>query len=240
MKRNVLSLVLVCLTLVLITVGPAFGAEASSLPDERIRDATKVLMEISKQEDSGTMCDLLAKAEGVAIFPQVVKAGLMLGARYGKGIVLKRDYFTGQWYGPSFLEMTGLSYGFQIGVQSTALVLVITNERGMKSFEEGSFTFGGDVAIAAGPVGRHLEAGTDIQLKSAIYSYSMSKGAFVGLSLEGAKIKPDEAANELYWRHHAPSVELLQTEAAGSEIEPLIMELNELVLKGGGRILALN
>jgi len=227
--------VLACFSVILLLAGLVFGVEASSAPDARIEDAQKVLREMSTQEDCGTMSELLAKAKGVAIFPSVVKAGLMLGAKHGKGIVLKRDSNTGQWYGPSFVEITGLSYGLQIGVQSTALVLVITNERGMKSFEEGSFTLGGDITVAAGPLGRHLEAGTDIELKAAIYSYSMSKGAFLGFSLEGAKINPDDAANELYWKRSAPSAECLQQKAIDSRIRPLVQELNELVLRGGGK-----
>jgi lipid-binding SYLF domain-containing protein len=105
----------------------------------------------------------------------------------------------------------------------------------MKSFEEGSFTLGGDLTVAAGPLGRHLEAGTDIELKAAIYSYSMSKGAFIGFSLEGAKVNPDDAANELYWKRSASSTELLQRRATDSRIRPLIRELNALVLRGGGK-----
>jgi lipid-binding SYLF domain-containing protein len=223
------------LGVMLLLAGLVFGVEASTTPDARIEDALKVLKEMAGQEDCSTMSDLLAKAKGVAIFPSVVKAGLMLGARHGKGIVLKRDPGNGQWYGPSFVEMTGLSYGLQIGVQSTALVLVITNERGMKSFEEGSFTFGGDLTVAAGPLGRHLEAGTDIDLKAAIYSYSMSKGAFIGFSLEGAKVSPDEAANELYWKRAGSSSEFLKRRATDSRIRPLIRELSSLVFKGGGK-----
>ena len=235
MRKKTACNIFAYLGVMLLLAGLVFGVEASTTPDARIEDALKVLKEMAAQEDCGTMSDLLAKAKGVAIFPSVVKAGLMLGARHGKGIVLKRDPGNGQWYGPSFVEMTGLSYGLQIGVQSTALVLVITNERGMKSFEEGSFTFGGDLTVAAGPLGRHLEAGTDIDLKAAIYSYSMSKGAFIGFSLEGAKVNPDEAANELYWKRADSSSEFLKRRATDSRIRPLIRELSSLVFKGGGK-----
>jgi len=234
-KKKAACNILACLGVFLLLGGLVLGVEASSAPDTRIEDALKVLKEMSAQEDCGTMSDLLARAKGVAIFPSVVKAGLMLGARHGKGVVLKRDSVNGQWYGPSFVEITGLSYGLQIGVQSTALVLVITNERGMKSFEEGSFTLGGDLSVAAGPLGRHLEAGTDIELKAAIYSYSMSKGAFIGFSLEGAKVNPDEATNELYWRSSGSSSEFLKRKATDPRIRPLVQELSNLVLKGGGK-----
>lgn len=237
MKRNRTSMILAWLGVVLLLAGLVSSAEASTVPERRIEDSVNVLREMSSQEDCGTMSDLLAKAQGVAIFPSVVKVGLGLGARYGKGIVLKRDLATGRWYGPSFVEMMGVSYGLQLGVQSTALVLVITNQGGMKSFEEGTFTFGGDVTVAAGPLGRHLEAATDTQLKASIYSYSMSKGAFIGFSLEGAKVTPDESSNELYWKTAASPSELLRREARDSRIRPLISELNALVLRAGRKVI---
>jgi len=234
-KRNRVSTILACVGVILLLTGSVTGAGTSSAALTRIEDALNVLQEMSSQADCGTMSDLLAKAKGVAIFPSVVKVGLGLGARHGKGIVLKRDSATGRWFGPSFVEMTGVSYGLQIGLQSTALVLVITNQAGMKSFEEGSFTFGGDLTVAAGPLGRHMEAATDTELKASIYSYSMSKGAFIGFSLEGAKVKPDESTNELYWKKPARPSELLQREAKDPRIRPLVSELNALVLRGGGK-----
>lgn len=233
MRRSRASMILAGLGVILLLAGLGSSAEASTVPERRIEDALNVLQEMSSQEDSGMMSDLLAKAQGVAIFPSVVKVGLGLGARYGKGIVLKRGSTTGRWYGPSFVEMMGVSYGLQLGVQSTALVLVITNQAGMKSFEEGTFTFGGDVTVAAGPLGRHMEAATDTQLKASIYSYSLSKGAFIGFSLEGAKVMPDESSNELYWKKAASPGELLRREARDSRIRPLVNELNALVLRAG-------
>ena len=108
MKKKGICSMLACLSVIFLLAGLVFGAEASSVPETRIEDALKVLEEMSAQEDCGTMSDLLARAKGVAIFPSVVKAGLMLGARHGKGVVLKRDSATGQWYGPSFVEMLSL------------------------------------------------------------------------------------------------------------------------------------
>ncbi len=205
------------------------GLAAASSPLERMAEAVKVLNEMSQQEDFGSMASLLRRAKGVAIFPSVVKAGLGIGARHGEGLVLRRDSTTGAWYGPSFVEITGLSWGIQIGVQSSALVLVIVNEDGMKGFEEGKVTLGGAVSVAVGPVGRQAEAATDLELDAAIYSYSMSKGVFAGLALEGAKVSPDDAANELYWGKGMSSASMLSQRATDNRVKPLIEELNRIM-----------
>jgi len=177
---------------------------------------------------------LLQRAKGVAIFPSVVKAGIFLGGKYGEGLVIQRDPNTGSWYGPSFITMKGVSYGLQFGVQSTALVLVINNEQGMESFRGSQkFTLGGDIGIAAGPVGRQAGASTDVELKSAIYSYSISKGLFAGISLEGAIIETDDSVNELYWGRPMYPQRILDTNAIDARVRPLLEELDELMQKAG-------
>ncbi|HHV61701.1 MAG TPA: lipid-binding SYLF domain-containing protein [Firmicutes bacterium] len=229
LKRGYLKrLIVLACAITLMATGLAGTASASS-PADRIDEALQILKEMSRQEDFETMAYLLKKAHGVAIFPSVLKAGLMIGARHGKGLVLRRDPVTGAWYGPSFVELTGLSWGPQIGVQSTSLVLVIANERGLKGFEEGKITLGGELSVAAGPVGRHAEARTDIELKAAIYSYSMSKGVFAGASLEGAKIDPDDSANELYWGSKLSPDTILSGKAADHRVRALVQELDRLI-----------
>jgi len=222
------SLVAILCVAVLATVGCAGTALASS-PTERIDEAVQVLREMSAQEDYEAMAYILKKAHGVAIFPSVCKAGLMIGARHGEGLVLRRDPRTGTWYGPSFVTITGLSWGPQIGVQSTSLVLVITNERGLKGFQEGKITLGGELSVAAGPVGRHAEAGTDVELKAAIYSYSMSKGVFAGASLEGARIATDDSANQLYWGAKVAADSILARKAVDGRVKPLVQQLNRMI-----------
>ena len=144
--------------------------------------------------------------------------------------MLQRDQATGTWYGPSFITMKGVSYGLQFGVQSTALVLVINNDEGMEQFRGSQeFTLGGDIGIAAGPIGRQAGASTDVQLKSAIYSYSMSKGLFAGFSLEGAIIETDHEANRAYWQRTLSPEEILEFPAEGSKIKPLVDELERLM-----------
>ena len=224
MTRPFLSL---ALALCLLALGAA--AALASSPQERIRDCTKVLREMAKENDSGAMADLIRSAKGVAIFPSVVKAGLVFGGKYGEGLILRRDPGTGRWFGPSFLNVAGASWGLQIGVQSTALVLVITNDRGMEGFVGDKVTLGGDLSVAAGPVGRNAEAGTDSSLTASIYSYSMSKGLFAGLSLEGAVVSTEYDTNRSYWKKDLDSRRVLNTRATKDAIQPLIQELNRQI-----------
>jgi lipid-binding SYLF domain-containing protein len=135
----------------------------------------------------------------LAIFPSVYKAGFVIGGSYGKGIFVVRDPKTKKWRGPTFMTLGGGSLGWQIGVEAKDLVLVIMNERGVKAFLHDNVGLGGDVSVAAGPVGRSLEAGTDITIKTEIYSYSRSKGFFAGISLKGSYLRQDIDANQVFY-----------------------------------------
>lgn len=222
MKRHLLVMLLVfCLASVPVS--------ASKLPDELISDAILVLREIGEQPDAEQLYSVLKKAHGVAIFPAVQKVGLGIGGRYGEGLILQYNQKTKTWNGPYFVTMKGLSYGFQIGVQSTALVLVITSEQGIKSLQEGKITLGGNLSIAAGPVGRSAEAGTDLNMKAAMYSYSLSKGAFVGASLEGAALDNNVNANQVYWQEKLTPSEILSRKASSTAIRGLLKELNSIM-----------
>lgn len=224
------TLILCTLAALLLTAFPAVALAAP--PAERLASAAAVLQEMSQQSDVETMARLVRKAKGIAIFPTQVKVGLMVGVRYGEGLVLRHDPEKNAWYGPNFVKLKGVSYGPQIGFQSTALVLVITNEQGMKGFRGDKVTLGGDVGVAAGPVGRHAEASTDADLKASIYSYSMSKGMFAGASLEGAVITADDPANEAYWGSAAPPDALLTKPAARAEVQALLNALAKLAARG--------
>lgn len=214
------------LLLVLVAVLMATGVtSAAKLPAEILEGAADVLMEMTQQPDSEQFQNMVRNAYGIAIFPSVVKAGLGIGGRYGEGVVLKRDRDTGEWYGPYFVEMVGVSYGLQVGVQSTALVLVVATEEGIKTLQEGRITLGGNISMAAGPVGRSAEAGTDIQLKASMYSYSISRGVFAGASLEGSSINNNESANKLYWGEELTPSQMLSKEAKGESIQVLLNTL---------------
>jgi lipid-binding SYLF domain-containing protein len=173
----------------------ATATAAATEETGRARDAVRVLTEIMSAPDSRLPDRLLRDAEAVAVIPDVVKAGFVVGGRFGRGLVAVRGA-DGIWSNPSFISITGGSVGFQAGVQSTDVVLVFRTRRGVDSVVNGKFTLGADAAIAAGPVGRNANASTDAQLKAEIYSYSRSRGLFAGVALDGAVLSIDHDANE--------------------------------------------
>ncbi len=173
---------------------PGLSAAAEGRNVAKIEVAGDVLKEIVLIPEKGIPPALLRNASGIAIIPDVIKAGFILGGRYGTGVLLVRDK-EGHWSNPSFVSITGGSIGWQIGVESIDIVLVFKNEKTINRILTGKFTIGADASVAAGPVGRGGQAATDIELKSEIYSYSRSRGLFAGLSLEGAALLIDEDAN---------------------------------------------
>jgi lipid-binding SYLF domain-containing protein len=200
---------------------------AETQHEKHIRMAAALLQKMRKEKDAGTMGHAVSSAKGVAIFPSVVQAGLGLGGMTGEGIVLVRR---GKgWGGPSFASIVGGSFGLQIGIKEVGLVLVITNEAGLQAFTGGnSFKLGGDVSVAAGPVGRDAQAATDSRAEASIYSYSMSKGLFAGIALSGATINRNGDANKAYWGKALDAKAALSRKADSSKIKPLVNELNKL------------
>ena len=163
-----------------------------------VDQATAVLDEIMASPEKGIPASLLANAQGLAIVPNVVKGGLGIGVRFGRGILLVRDE-NGAWRPPSFISLTGGSFGWQIGVQATDVILVFKNRKSVQTLLSGKLTLGADAAVAAGPVGRQAAAGADVTLRSAVYSYSRSRGLFLGLALDGTAMTIDHRANAAYY-----------------------------------------
>ena len=209
-KVYVVTLCVLAFCVVLnMNIGLLHAREKGGALDERILECADVFEEIMDMPDSAIPQDLLSKCYGIAIFPSVLKGGFIVGARYGKGIILYHDRKSNRWSAPAFFTIKGLSYGLQVGGQAIDLILIITNDRGMKSFLDNSITLGGDLAVAAGPVGRDVEASTDLKLKAGILSYSRSKGLFAGISLKGAVIKQDQKSNESYYGNDITAEEIL-------------------------------
>jgi SH3 domain-containing YSC84-like protein 1 len=156
--------------------------------------SAKVLNEIMGTPDKGIPGDLLAKAECVVVFPNVIKAGFIVGGQGGRGVASCRT--PSGWSAPAFFEIKGGSVGLQIGGESTDFVLLIMNESGMKSLLSDKFELGGEASVAAGPVGRSTSASSDVKLDAQILSYSRSKGLFGGVSLKGSVISPKKSDME--------------------------------------------
>ena len=190
-----------CLSLLLPAVVVLLAAPAHAARDEAstVEQSSQVLNEIMAAEGSGIPQALLNDAQAVAVFPGVLKAGFVVAGRRGHGVVLVRRE-DGGWSNPLFLTLTAGSIGYQIGAQSTDVILVFKNRGNVDRIVEGKFTLGADAAVAAGPAGRQASASTDAQLQAEIYSYSRSRGLFAGVSLEGSVLSIDDRANEGYYR----------------------------------------
>jgi len=157
---------------------------------ERLELAGKVLREIMDAPDKGVPEEVIDAAKCIAVVPHMVKGGFVFGAKHGKGVATCRT--PKGWSAPAFFTISGGSWGLQIGVEGVDLVMMVMNDEGVKNLLSNKFQVGGEASAAAGPVGRHASAGTDWKADTQILSYSRAKGAFAGLTLEGAVVRPDE------------------------------------------------
>jgi SH3 domain-containing YSC84-like protein 1 len=188
------------------------GAWADGSKQRKIlRTSQLILEEVQKSPDQQIPMNLISKAKAIIVFPTMLKAGFFVGARYGKGIASVRAEETGEWGPPAFLYTTGGSFGFQFGAQAIDLILLVMSQRGLEGLLNEQFTLGGDIAISAGPVGRHAEASADVFMQGEIYSYSRSKGLFGGVSLKGTIITSDSDANLAYYGHPYTAEDILLT-----------------------------
>jgi SH3 domain-containing YSC84-like protein 1 len=166
---------------------------------KRLDDASVMLTEIMSAPDKGIPQDLLAKAHCVVLVPGLKKGAFIVGAKYGKGFMLCRKATGVGWSAPAAIRVEGGSVGFQIGGSETDVVMLVNGGSGTKKLLQDKFTLGADASVAGGPVGRTSSAETDAQLHAEILTWSRSRGAFAGVSLEGATLRPDEDWNtELY------------------------------------------
>jgi lipid-binding SYLF domain-containing protein len=191
---------LTCLISILLVVLPILSSSVSAAEPEkdedRLRNSGTVLKEILDVPDDIPR-DLLDKADCVVVFPSVLKAAFIVGGSYGRGAMSCRrgEDFRGSWGAPTMMALEGGSFGFQIGGEATDFVLLVMNERGASGILRSKVKLGADASAAAGPVGRTTSAETDATLRADLLSYSRARGAFIGVSLEGSTIRPDNGAN---------------------------------------------
>ena len=191
-RRAVLALAVAAL----LPAAPA--ARAGAREDARVLEATQVLEDAQAMPDQWAPDWLLRRAQGIAVLPTVVKVGLGLGGRGGKGVLVIRDA-QGRWSNPAFVILAGGSIGWQAGVETSDIVLVFTTRKGIEGVTGGKFTLGADASVAVGPVGRQVSGATDVTFDAEVYSYSRAKGLFGGLALDGTVLTIDHRANTAYY-----------------------------------------
>jgi lipid-binding SYLF domain-containing protein len=177
----------------------SLAAHAQAREEGRLLIASEILEELRTSPDQSIPDRLLERAYGIAVIPDLTKVAFFAGGRRGHGVLVVRDS-KGRFTDPVFISMTGGSFGWQWGVQSTDIVLVFTTPRGIQGISGGKVTLGADASVAAGPVGRNASAATDPTFKSEVYSYSRSRGIFAGLALDGTVISIEDDTNEAFYK----------------------------------------
>jgi SH3 domain-containing YSC84-like protein 1 len=203
MKKSVLLTLFVLLCSCSFAAGPAAAPRADDEKEAKVTDrvqaAADVLNEIQGTPDKGIPQDILASAECVAVVPSMLKGGFIVGAKYGRGLASCRT--PKGWSAPAFFLVTGGSVGFQIGGQAVDLIMLIMNDNGMKNLLSSKFELGADASVAAGPVGRLAEGNTDWKMRAEVLTYSRARGAFAGVTLNGAVIKQDKDSTREFYGH---------------------------------------
>lgn len=190
---------------------PAMAADKAKL-DERLSDAQSVLNEIMATPDKAVPSQILSGASCVVVIPSFKKGAFVVGAQYGQGVATCR---TGHgWSAPVFVQLTGGSFGFQIGGQATDLVLLAMNRNGLQDMLKNKFKIGGDAAASAGPVGRNAQAGTDWKLNAEFLTYSRSKGLFAGIDLDGTVMSQNEDDTRTFYGTAKPFKTILAGDIA--------------------------
>jgi len=207
MKLNSRTTILMVVGLLVgLIARPVLAQKKSRMQDaaRHASEAAETFTEIMNVREKSIPKELLDKAEAIAVFPGVVKAAFIVGGRGGQGVISRR--VKGGWSAPAFFNLAGGSFGAQIGAQKTDYVLLIMNEEGLNGLLKDKFELGGEVSVAAGPVGREAAASTNPRLNAGILSYSRSKGLFIGAALKGAVISPDNDLNTAVYGMKASEV----------------------------------
>ena len=219
-----------CLIFTLALSLPARADSSREDDVRRIQESAEVFQEIMNTPDKAIPRDLLGSAKCIAIIPAEKKFAFFVGGDYGKGVVTCQT--EKGWSAPLFLSVGGGSFGLQFGGSSTDLILVFFGQKGLHKLLSDKFQIGADAAAAAGPVGRHAAAGTDIAFHAQILTYSRSRGIFAGVSLNGAVIQPDETGNAAMYGHEAHRENILNGQVAVPAQARVLVEAVEKGIRG--------
>ena len=207
MRRSLFAFLLSMVT-VLGSMSWAFSAQDDAT--ERLQKAGDVLKEILNTPDKGIPEEVLDSAKCIVVVPHLIKGGFIVGGKHGRGVASCRT--ANGWSAPAFVSVGGGSWGLQIGAEGVDLVMLVMNEKGLQHLLSSKFQISGEGSAAAGPVGRHASAGTDWKLNTELLTYSRSKGAFAGLTLEGAVIEQDTDSTVAIYGKDVPFRESLMGE----------------------------
>src|SRR6202789_1099128 len=194
--------IMALLLMSLVGLAGTFAFAGSDREDtvERMQKSVDVLQSIMSTPDKGIPEEVLSGAKCIVIVPDMLKAGFIFGAKHGRGVASCRT--PEGWSAAAFVPVGGGSWGLQIGVEGVDLIMLVMNDRGLQHLLSAKFELTGEGSVAAGPVGRHTSVGTDILLNTEVLTYSRSKGAFAGLTLEGAVIEQDNDSTRAIYGHH--------------------------------------
>ena len=211
---------------------PLLAADAKTKTAERLDDSASLFSEIMGTPDRSIPQELVEKANCIVLVPGLKKAAFVVGGKYGRGFALCRAAGGTGWGPPAAIRIEGGSIGFQIGVSSSDVVMLVMNQRGMQKLSSSKFTIGADANAAAGPVGRNASAQTDAFMHAEILSWSRSKGLFVGVSLDGATLRNDLDENQILYGQRWTSKQILGSGAKMPEsASKLITVLNKYSMR---------
>jgi lipid-binding SYLF domain-containing protein len=220
LKMKRLSVV-ACGVALAVSSSAAFGASDKPKLVERMQDAQAVVTQIMAAPDKGIPSSILAGATCVTVIPSYKKAAFVVGAQYGQGVATCRTPMG--WSAPVFVQLAGGSFGFQIGVQGTDLIIVAMNDQGMQDMLKNKFKIGADAAASAGPVGRNAQAGTDWKMNAELLTYSRSKGLFAGIDLDGSVLSQNEDDTRVIYGDAVPFDTILKgNRATPEEARPFV------------------
>lgn len=215
MKKTMSLLMSGLLLSVIALAGTAWAGSDREDTVARLQKSVDVLQSIMSTPDKGIPEEVLNGAKCIVIVPDMLKAGFIFGAKHGRGVASCRT--SEGWSAPAFVSVGGGSWGLQIGVEGIDLVMLVMNDRGLQHLLSTKFELSGEGSVAAGPVGRHTSAGTDVLLNTEVLTYSRSKGIFAGLTLEGAVIEQDNDSTRAIYGHHMMFRSILSGRAATPE-----------------------
>jgi len=211
---------------------PLLAADTPTKTAERLDDSASLFSEIMGTPDRSIPQDLLEKSPCIVLVPGLKKAALVVGGKFGRGFAICRATSGEGWGPPAAIRIEGGSFGFQIGVSSTDVVMLVLNERGMQKLSSSKFTLGADANAAAGPVGRDASAQTDAFMHAEILSWSRSKGLFAGVSLAGATLRNDLDENEALYGQRWTSKQILGSGAKMPDAaSKMVAELNKYSMR---------